>query len=387
MAKRVWRRLTPEVRSEVFRLWRSGLTQAEAARAAGVSAGSVCGLLRPMGGVVRGDAVWEPRAGSLRLEERIEIAGGLAAGRSLRSIAAGLGRAPSTVKRELDRNGGAPGYSPAAAHRRAFDARRRPKPTKLAASPALLARVEADLLAWWSPQQIRLRLRREFGHDPSMQISHETVYKSLFVQGRGELRRELAACLRSGRAARRPRARDFARGPVAGKVMVSERPAEAEDRAVPGHWEGDLVMGAGKRSAIGTLVERSTRFVILLHLPNGRGAEEVRGAMAAKVLGLPAALRRSITWDQGSEMAQHARFTVDTGVPVYFCDPHSPWQRGTNENTNGLLRQYFPKGESLRRYTAADLDAVADSLNSRPRQTLDGMTPSEKLAELVALTG
>ena len=216
-----------------------------------------------------------------------------------------------------------------------------------------------------------------------MWVSHETIYKSLYVQGRGELRRELHHCLRTGRAQRRHQGRIDTRGQIPNMVMISERPADVDDRAVPGHWEGDLIMGANNRSAIGTLVERSTRFVMLLHLPHGRSAEAVRDAMAAKILTLPEALRRSITWDQGKEMLQHAQFTIDTGVPVFFCDPHSPWQRGTNENTNGLLRQYFPKGISLRRFTDADLDAAADSLNNRPRETLGWQTPRERLNQLL----
>jgi len=237
-----------------------------------------------------------------------------------------------------------------------------------------------------SPQEISRRLRIEFAGDPMMWVSHETIYQALFVQGRGELRRELAACLRTGRARRVNQGRRPSPGPVPDMVMISQRPAEAADRAVPGHWEGDLIIGKNGRSAIGTLVERSTRLVILLHLPGGRSAEEVRDAMTATITTLPAALRRSITWDQGPEMAQHAQFSIQTGVPVYFCDPHSPWQRGSNENTNGLLRQYFPKGTDLSVHDQAALDAVADSLNGRPRKTLNWMTPSEKLNQLLDAT-
>jgi IS30 family transposase len=385
--KRQWRRITPEVRREIIRLAAGGATRDEIRLRVGRSIGTVSNVLRPLGGVY-GGVVWEPSAVRLSIEERVELRLGLERGWSLRRIAVVLGRSASTVSREVARNGGRAGYAPIAAHRRAAAAARRPKPERLAACPVLRERVVAELERLWSPEQIARRLRAEFPDRPEMRVSHETIYRSLFVQGRGELRRELAACLRTGRAARRVRGRTDGRGRIPGMVMISERPAEADDRAVPGHWEGDLILGAGGRSAIGTLVERSTRFVMLLHLPNGRGAEAVRDAMTAKIATLPAALRRSITWDQGSEMHQHARFSVDTGVPVYFCDPHSPWQRGSNENTNGLLRQYFPKGTNLARHTQDTLDAAADSLNGRPRKTLDWMTPSEKLNQvLVALTG
>ena len=219
-----------------------------------------------------------------------------------------------------------------------------------------------------------------------MRVSHETIYQSLFVQGRGELRRELARCLRSGRAARKPRGLADGRGRIPGMVMLSERPAEADDRAVPGHWEGDLILGAGSRSAVGTLVERSSRMVLLLHLPDGKSAEQVETAMRAAISKLPSSLARTITWDQGAEMSTHAAFTTTTGIPIYFCDPHSPWQRGSNENTNGLLRQYLPKGTDLSIVSREELDAIQDSLNGRPRKTLGYLTPSEKLAEFLALT-
>jgi transposase, IS30 family len=317
----------------------------------------------------------------------------LRSGRSFRAIAmtmrrvsSTVSRAPSTVSREVNANGGRAHYRPVVAHRRAQSRARRPKPTKLAANLELCARVSADLERLYSPEQIAHRLRAEFADRPEMWVSHETIYTSLYVQGRGELRRELAACLRTGRAVRRPRGRQERRGTIPDMVSIVERPPEVEDRAVPGHWEGDLIMGKNGRSAIGTLVERSTRFVLLLHLPGRHTAQAVREAMAAVIVTLPASLRRSITWDQGTEMAEHAQFRIDTDVDVYFCDPHSPWQRGSNENTNGLLRQYFPKGTDLSVHTAADLQAAADSLNSRPRKTLGWMTPSEKLAELVALT-
>ncbi len=255
----------------------------------------------------------------------------------------------------------------------------------LGANPRLAAYVIAQLEKLWSPEQIARRLIEEFPDDAEMRVSHETIYQSLYVQGRGVLRKELASCLRTGRAIRRRRDQRNGNGPgkIPGMVNISERPAEVQDRAVPGHWEGDLIIGAGGRSAIGTLVERTTRFVMLLHLPNGHSAAEVNTAMAAKIAELPTALVRSITWDQGSELSRHHQFSIDTGVNVYFCDPHSPWQRGSNENTNGLLRQYFPKSTDLNVHDAARLDAVADQLNSRPRKTLNWKTPAETLANLL----
>ena len=385
MAKRVWRRLDREVRTKIIRLGAKGWSRERIAREVSRSIGSVGNVLRPLGGVWRGDML---RAGSdarLSIDERVEICVGLSGGCSFAAIGRGLGRATSTVSREVNANGGRCKYRPIAAHRRACERLCRPKPTRLAENPRLLARVVADLEALLSPEQIAQRLRYDFPNEPEMWVSHETIYKSLYVQGRGELRRELAACLRTGRARRQPRGR-LERQRMVGMVNISERPAEVEDRAVPGHWEGDLIIGKNGLSAIGTLVERTTRFVILLHLPEGRTAAEVRTAMTTAVQGLPATFARTVTWDQGSEMAEHATFTIDTGIDVYFCDPHSPWQRGSNENTNGLLRQYFPKSTDLSVHTAATLEAAADSLNSRPRKTLGWMTPSEKLTELFAST-
>ena len=376
--RRRWKHLPPDLRRQIIHLAATGASYEDIHRQLDVAIGSVGRVLAPLGGVLPRER-WEPSPARLSLDERVELRVKLEVGWSLRAVAALLERAPSTIAREVKANGGRSAYAPMRAHRRAYAEARRPKPTKLAASTELCERVVADLERLWSPEQIAERLRAGFPDRPEMWVSHETIYQSLYVQGRGELRRELAACLRSGRTERR--------GQIPGMVMLSERPAEAEDRAVPGHWEGDLILGRHGTSAIGTLVERSTRFVVLLHLPDGRSAEQVRDAMTAAITTLPAALRRSITWDQGKEMSRHAEFSVATGVPLYFCDPHSPWQRGSNENTNGLLRQYFPKGTDLSVHDRAALDAAADSLNGRPRQTLGWMTPSEKLNEvLVALT-
>jgi len=368
--------------------------------------------------------------------EREEIAILRAGGCGVREIARQLGRSPSTISRELRRNaatrGGYLEYRASSAQWHADRRARRSKPAKLAVNAELRRYVQDRLsgaverpdggvvggpeVRWigrrhgprkdrrwakaWSPEQISSRLRLDFPDDASMRVSHEAIYQSLYVQGRGALRRELTACLRTGRALRVPRARTRGRGKgfVTNEVLISQRPADAEDRAVPGHWEGDLILGL-ESSAIGTLVERSTRFTMLLHLPPmteqgprvkngpalaGHGAEAVRDAIAETITTLPEQLRRSLTWDQGAEMAQHAQLRIQTGLPVYFCDPHSPWQRGTNENTNGLLRQYFPKGTDLARHSAEDLEAVAATLNSRPRKTLGWRTPAETLDEYLS---
>jgi transposase, IS30 family len=379
------RHMTQEQKQMARRLKAKGLTLKEIARDLSCSLVLVTSTVyapRPETG--RPDA-WAPAPGRLSAKEREEILLGLARGESMSAIARGLGRAPSTITREVAANGGALRYGAWKAHCRAGAASRRPKPAKLA-HPPLVRKVSTWLEQLWSPQEIAERLRLEFPDDPMMQVSHETIYQSLFVQGRGELRRELARCLRSGRTARRHQGRVEKRGKNPDMVMISERPAEIEDRAVPGHWEGDLILGTGNKSAVGTLVERSTRFVLLLHLPHDHGAQSVETAMRKAIRKLPEELARSITWDQGREMAGHASFTVATGVPIYFCDPHSPWQRGSNENTNGLLRQYMPKSTDLSQHSAADLARFQRSLNGRPRKTLGYMKPSEKFAELVALT-
>jgi IS30 family transposase len=318
----------------------------------------------------------------LSLAEREEISRGLAEGASLRSIARGLGRSPSTVCHEVARNGGRRRYRAIRAEDRAWRVGRRPKAAKLATNTELRAVVQDRLQMRWSPQQIAARLRVEFPGRAEMQVSHETIYLSLFVQGRGTLRKELTGYLRRGHATRRPRGYSSSngQGKLRGVVHISQRPAEAQDRAVPGHWEGDLLLGTSA-SCIATLVERQSRFVMLVKIPGRRTSELVTAALAAKVQELPTALFKSLTWDQGKEMSEHAKFTIDTGIQVYFCDPRSPWQRGSNENTNGLLRQYFPKGRSMAGYSQADLDAVADQLNGRPRQTLGWKTPSQTLEQ------
>ena len=319
----------------------------------------------------------------LTVVEREEISRGLAGEHSCHAIARRIQRAPSSVSREVARNGGRVGYRAAEAEQAALRRSRRPKASKLALCPRLRAEVEARLSLRWSPQQISAFLKVEYAQDPEMQISHETIYLSLFVQSRGALRKELARHLRTRRLVRQPKKQLFSgRGQIVDKIMISERPAEVADRAVPGHWEGDLLLGT-KNNGIGTLVERSTRYAMLFTLPHGFTAERVSDALAKTVMTLPASLRRSLTWDQGPEMAGHVRFTIDTGLAVYFCDPRSPWQRGSNENTNGLLRQYFPKGKSLARVTQDELDHVAHELNGRPRQTLGWRSPTQKLAEFL----
>lgn len=390
--------------------WRgigAGLSTVDAAEAAGVSrqAGEV--WFRQAGGMPPLPLL-EPSSRHLSQVEREVIAAGVARGDSIREIARLLERAPSTVWRELQRNRGhAPRYRPkrvtrpprqsafyssSTAQLRADRRLSRPKISKLAGDERLRVAVELRLKLGHSPQQISARLKRDFPDDEQMRISHEAIYRSLFVQGRGELRNELAKQLRSGRTTRKPLARTQRRaaatsgpGKIPGMVMISQRPAEVEDRAVPGHWEGDLIIGKDSQSQIGTLVERSTRFVILLHLPGSRDAATVADQMIAQMRRLPEHLRRSITWDQGKEMAEHKRVKAELELSdgVFFCDPHSPWQRGTNENTNGLLRQYFPKSTDLSGYTQHYLDYVAALLNGRPRQTLEWATPAEALNRLL----
>jgi IS30 family transposase len=430
----------PSLRRDVERaFWRQiaeGLGSDDAAVAVGASQAAGSRWFRERGGMPTFmlDSI---SCRYLCFEEREEIALLRAQGAGVREIARQLDRSPSTISRELRRNaatrGGKLDYRASVAQWKAELMARRPKTAKLAADEELREYVQQRLSGevcrpdgavagpttptwkgrgkprrqdrrWataWSPEQIANRLKIDFPDDESMRVSHEAIYQALYVQGRGALKRGLVACLRTGRALRVPRARTSGRGKgfVTDEVLISQRPAEADDRAVPGHWEGDLILGID-RSAIGTLVERTSRFTMLLHLPpvgdrdapkvkngppvTGRGAEAVRDAIAAAIGDLPEQLRRSLTWDQGAEMAEHAKLRIDSGLQIYFCDPQSPWQRGTNENTNGLLRQYFPKGTDLARHSVEDLAAVAAALNGRPRKTLGWRTPAEVLDEHLA---
>jgi len=322
-------------------------------------------------------------------DERIIIADRHRAGESVRSIAAALGRAPSTISRELRRNRHASGaYRPHYAQKKARLRRQRPRPGKIERYPGLKACIQSMLDRWWSPALICRQLRKLFPNHKELHLVHETIYQALYIAGRGGLRRELVKCLRTGRAQRKPH-RAIARRKTrfAGDVLsIKERPQEVTGRQVPGHWEGDLIMGPGNRSAIATLVERTTRYLILVHLPDGPRAEKLREGIAQALNTLPAGLRKSLTWDQGSEMAKHAEITQATGAPVYICDAHSPWQRGSNENTNGLLRQYFPKGTDLSRHNPKKLAEVSAALNSRPRLILEDRTPAELFAKLLPST-
>ncbi len=376
------RKFTELEKVEVWDRWQGGEAMRSIARRLGRESSSVRTMIEDCGGVRPVPRRRDPR--HLSVMEREEISRGIATGDSLRRIAARLGRAPSSVCREVIRNGGRRRYRALGADRAALRRACRPKAAKLAVNTKLREVVEEKLTEWWSPQQISGWLIDAYPGVEEMWVSHETIYLSLFVQGKGALRHELTRCLRTRRAIRRPATKraPTGKGQIVDPVMISERPAEVEDRAVPGHWEGDLLMGK-RMTAIGTLVERATRYVMLFSLPDGNTAESVRTALAATIQRLPEHLWRSLTWDQGKEMAQHARFTIDTGVQVYFCDPKSPWQRGSNENTNGLLRQYFPKGTDMAALTQADLDAAAHSLNNRPRQTLGWKAPSQKLAEVL----
>ncbi|MBU4154421.1 MAG: IS30 family transposase [Proteobacteria bacterium] len=377
-----------QTRVAFWRAVRSGLSVQFAAAAVGVSRPTAYRWFGQAGGVIPRAARSSASQSSSRLSflEREEIAVLTAAGSSARQIAQVLGRAPSTVSRELSRNRTGSGYRATVAQAATDRRGRRPKARKLE-QLALRREVRAMLRKRRSPEQIAGRLRADHPDDPEMQVSHETIYQALYVQGRGSLRAELSVALRTGRALRRPRKPEPAskHTAITGKVMISERPAEIEDRAVPGHWEGDLILGSTTSgSAIGTLVERATGFVLLLHLPGDHTSRTVADAMIAKMSELPEQLRRSLTWDQGSEMAKHHEITMATGMDIYFCDPHSPWQRGSNENTNGLLRQYFPKGTDLSTHGPGILDNVAAEMNDRPRKRHHYRTPAEVLSQLLS---
>jgi len=381
------RRLSQTDLTEIERRIWAGETFATAAAALGCSTRSIQRFLALSGGLKRRVKARSPLR--LSLADREELSRGLVAGDSLRTIATRLRRAPSTISREVAWSGTRSRYRAWRADSEATRRGQRPKPAKLAVDARLCREVERGLRARWSPQQIAARLICDYPDDLNMRVSHETIYRTLFVQARGALRKELTACLRTGRTQRRPHMRieRSGAGRLQNMILISDRPPEIEDRAVPGHWEGDLIIGKGGRSAIGTLVERSSRYVVLLHLPHGRTAEDVRAALTRQISKLPAELRRTLTWDQGKEMADHVRFSTDTNMVVYFCDPHSPWQRGSNENTNGLLRQYFPSKADLSLHSAAQLNAVARELNNRPRQTLNWMKPSEVFCRTVASIG
>jgi len=392
-----------ELQRKFWLLIRAGQLRTEAAATLGLHEHTGERWFQQAGGVVPAFVQAKRSGRYLSLEEREEIFVGVQRGSSMRLIAKSLGRAPSTVMRELRRNmrqqyrtrsrlEGRPGshrtrpweYRPSLAQRRADSMAARPKAAKLATNRELRDLVQAKLWERLSPKQIAWELRSEFPNNPEMWVSDEAIYQSIYVQGRGALRRELAVYLRTGRGLRKPRHKRESRNRIPGMVNISQRPAEVEDRAVPGHLEGDLIMGKNGKSAIGTLVERTTRFVMLLHLPNGHGPLEVQEAMIAATRKWPQFIWKSLTWDQGGEMRNHLQITIATGIQVYFCDPASPWQRGSNENTNGLLRQYFPKGTDLSLYDATHLDFVAAQLNRRPRQTLGWMRPAEAFARLLS---
>jgi IS30 family transposase len=374
--------LSREQKATLWARWKAGECVADIGRALEIPATRVHHVIATAGGIV--PTARRRAARALQVEEREEISRGVAAGKSARDSAMRLGRSASTVTRELSRNGGRRVYRASQADARAWQRAHRPKPCRLATHPALRCLVADKLAADWSPQQIAAWLKQEFPADESLRVSHETIYRTLFVQARGTLKKELISHLRSVRRMRRPNGMPRStglRGRIVDAISIRERPAEADDRAVPGHWEGDLLCGS-RNSFIATLVERHTRFVMLIRIP-GKDSASVVSALAKQVRKLPAELRRSLTWDRGHEMTDHKQFTIATDVKVYFCDPQSPWQRGSNENTNGLLRQYFPKKTELSGYSQAYLNKIALRLNTRPRQTLGWQTPAQRLGEVL----
>lgn len=376
MSRRI--KLTYEETQAIWGKWQSGACVADICRALLLSRSQIQGELDRRGGIPRPSR--KRSAWSLTMEERETISRGLASGKRLRAMARELDRAPSTIKREVDRNGGREGYRACDADRRAWDRARRPKRCLLSCRPRLRRMVARRLSKRWSPTQISRSLERKFPLDQNLRVSAETIYRTLYIQSRGALKKELLESLRRTPRLRRPSSgrSQGLRGKIQGAIPISQRPAEAADRAVPGHWEGDLLAGS-RNTYIGTLVKRSSRYTMLMKV-EGKDTATVMAALKKKILKLPAELRRSITWDRGHEMAAHVQFTVDTGIQIYFCDPQSPWQRGSNENTNGLLRQYFPKKTDLSQYSQNKLNAVALELNQRPRETLDFASPAEVLA-------
>jgi IS30 family transposase len=379
-------RLSTEQRAAMWRRWKAGESLHEIGRAFGKGHGSIRFLLTQRGGIV--PAARRRSLRTLTLAEREDISRGIASGLSIREIANGLQRAGSTVSREVSRHGGRPLYRANEADHQAWESALRPKVCLLAIDEKLRTIVASKLILDWSPEQVSKWLKVHYPSNESMRVSHETIYRSLFIQARGVLKKELIQHLRSKRLIRRSRhsrADGQSRGQIVDAISIRERPAEVEDRAIPGHWEGDLLSGS-RNSHIATLVERHSRFTMLVKVPS-KDTATVVAALSKHVRKLPASLRRSLTWDRGHEMAKHKSFTVDTNVKVYFCDPQSPWQRGTNENTNGLLRQYFPKKTDLSGYSQADLNKVALRLNQRPRKTLGFETPASKLQASVASTG
>lgn len=369
-----------------WELFMNGVSVRHAAAVVGVAPTTAQRWVTRYGGVIPRQMRTATTGRYLSPQERIDIGTWHFAGVGVREIAARLKRSPSTISRELRRNSTPLGYQALIAMERAHRRARRPKPRRLQVDGPLRDQVQAMLREKLSPEQISAVLRIEFRDDPEMQISHESIYQAIYVQGRGQLRRELAACLRTGRAVRRPKKRGAPerRGRIPGMVNISQRPAEVSDRAVPGHWEGDLIIGRNSGSAIGTLVERSTRYLMLLHLPNGHSADAVRDEMIRAIKLMPTQLRKTLTWDQGTEMTRHAEIKTATDMDIYFCDPRSPWQRGSNENTNGLLRQYFPKGTNLNVHSRDHLDFVANQMNHRPRKTLDWQNPAQRLNTLLS---
>ena len=378
--------LSIDQKAELWERWKRGESMSEIGVALGKHAASIFGVLARDGGIYR-----PPRrrsASALTPVDREDISRGIAAGASIRQIAGSIIRSPSTVSREIKRNGGRHLYRASEADARAWEMGQRPKPCLLATHERLCQAVAARLQLDWSPEQISGWLKRAFPTDASMRVSHETIYRSLFIQARGVLKKELISHLRHRKAMRRAKhasTEGQPRGQIIDAVSIRERPAEIEDRAIPGHWEGDLITGS-KNTHIATLVERATRFTVLVKV-RGKDTNSVIAGLTREVRRLPQKLRHTLTWDRGSELAQHKKFTIATDVKVYFCDPQSPWQRGTNENTNGLLRQYFPKGTELAQYSQADLNKIALRLNQRPRKTLGFQTPAAKLAQVVAATG